>query len=283
MPKYLIEGGIDFFSELYKSLDEDDDVNSHTNDNCCLISNEPLTTNFVTMECGHKFNYVPLFKDIDNHKKNFNNMEGTSSRLGRNEIRCPYCRKKQNKLLPYYENIGIPKVLGVNDIYTTTPDCKVPMSMTACKYKLYYTDNSGNEHYTTCHAVGTPINMLSVSPIHIDDNSYCWHHKKTIIKKYKTEYVEKIKQETKLAKIKQKEETKLKQQQQKENAKLEKVNLDTNVVLGPSSVINGCTSILKSGKNKGCPCGHTIINNETMLCKKHYNLKNKNCADDTHI
>ena len=96
MPKYIVEGAIDFFSELYKSLDEEED----TNDNVCLITNAPLTANFVQLQCGHKFNYLPLYKDIYNHKKNFNYLESSSGKLGKNEIRCPYCRKKQNEVLP---------------------------------------------------------------------------------------------------------------------------------------------------------------------------------------
>ena len=38
------------------------------------------------MECGHKFNYLPLFNDIKNHKQKFNGMEGTSSKLDLNQI-----------------------------------------------------------------------------------------------------------------------------------------------------------------------------------------------------
>ena len=46
-----------------------------------------------------------------------------------------------------------------------------------------------------------------------------------------------------------------------------------NVVLGLTSITtenNGCVSILKSGPNKGSPCGNKIVSEN--LCKKH--LKN---------
>ena len=39
MLKYKVEGNIDFFSELYKSLD----VQENNNNNVCLITNEELS------------------------------------------------------------------------------------------------------------------------------------------------------------------------------------------------------------------------------------------------
>ena len=71
--KYNIEGGIDFYEELYKSLDVDEDNNKTEDDkNLCLITNKPLCDKFVKMECEHKFNYIPLYLDIKNHKQKFN-------------------------------------------------------------------------------------------------------------------------------------------------------------------------------------------------------------------
>ena len=70
MNKYNIEGGIDFFAELYKSLDnEESKEKTEEDNNKCLISNQLLTDKHVTMKCGHKFNYIPLYYDILNHKK----------------------------------------------------------------------------------------------------------------------------------------------------------------------------------------------------------------------
>ena len=115
MSKYNIEGGIDFFSELYKSLDiEENNQKIEEDNNLCLITNQPLLDKHVKLECGHKFNYIPLFNDIKNHKQKFNNLEGCNSKLKTNEIRCPYCRYKQNGVLPYYEELNIQKINGVN-------------------------------------------------------------------------------------------------------------------------------------------------------------------------
>ena len=105
---------------MYKSLDINENEHKNEEDkNLCLITNKELTDKFVKMDCGHQFNYIPLFNDIKNHKYKFNNMEGTSSRLNIDEIRCPYCRKKQKGVLPYYEELGLYKINGVNTINAT--------------------------------------------------------------------------------------------------------------------------------------------------------------------
>jgi hypothetical protein len=102
---------MNFYEELYKSLD-DEEVDQNVG--VCLITDKPLTTHFVTMECGHKFNYEPLYNDVLNHKKKYNTMERCI--LKTFEIRCPYCRKVQKNLLTYYEDLGLEKVHGVNYI-----------------------------------------------------------------------------------------------------------------------------------------------------------------------
>jgi len=43
---------------------------------------------------------------------------------------------------------------------------------------------------------------------------------------------------------------------------------EINAILLP-----GCVEVLKSGANKGIPCGCKIVKDN--LCKRHYNLKNK--------
>ena len=54
-----------------------------------------------------------------------------------------------------------------------------------------------------------------------------------------------------------------------------------NVVLGPSIITDiscneifiGCDEILKSGPNKGKPCGCKIVSEN--ICKRHFSLKHK--------
>jgi len=76
MNKYKIEGNVDFFAELYKSLDTKEfEEKIEDNNNYCLITNNPLTDKHVSLNCGHKFNYIPIYNDLVNYKTKFNYME----------------------------------------------------------------------------------------------------------------------------------------------------------------------------------------------------------------
>jgi hypothetical protein len=300
MNKYNIEGGIDFFNELYKSLD----LNDNDNDNSvCLITNEPLKDRYITLKCNHKFNYIPLFNDIYNHKLKFNNLEGINSRLSSNEIRCPYCRKKQEGVLPYYEDLVLKKVNGVN-FYDPNLKQKSYSNHTShkCEYKWINQnydptkpESKTNSKYLNQHCGhyhGTKIllyNKLNPSePItYGDTNYYCYTHKREMIKKYKLQQKEKEKEEKKQAKILEKQtkllekqNAKIKEKEEKQKAKTWKKNQITeNVVLGPSIIenqttnISGCVQILKTGLKKGTPCGCKIVSEN--MCKRHYLLVHK--------
>ena len=68
---YILEGDIDFYEELHKN-----DKLPNDTDELCLISQEKLDEyQTVKLMCGHKFNYLPLFKEIINQKKNHNVLE----------------------------------------------------------------------------------------------------------------------------------------------------------------------------------------------------------------
>ena len=297
--KYKIEGNIDFFSELYKSLDEEDNKHKVESDNnLCLITNQQLIDKFVELNCGHKFNYIPLYNDIYNHKKKFNNMEGSSSSLKTNEIRCPYCRKKQLGVLPYYSELVSEKTNGVNwyddtqvlnNIYSKE---KHIYNFGKCEFIMPITtsiSSSNNVIHSTC-----PISY--VTKLECDNKTYCWTHNRFMIKKFEKEKKEKEKEAQKKlkkeAKQKEKEDkkaqAKMKKAEAKESLKKSKKQSkdlilsitdveEENVVISinPQTETNneGCTQIIKTGLNKGNPCGLIILND--CLCKRHYNLKNK--------
>ena len=306
--KYNIEGGINFYEELYKSLDIDEDNNKTEDDkNLCLITNKPLCDKFVEMVCGHKFNYIPLYLDIKNHKQKYNGMEGSSSRLNMNEIRCPYCRKRQEGVLPYYEELVLEKITGVNwfDIkyqsqsyssthkkceYLTPNPIFDPSSNNVVETSEY---NSGNCKFLKCCHLGSKIGYSWNNEIEVenygDTKFYCWSHKKFVIKQYKKAIADKVKLEAKNAKILAKEEEKQKAKEEKQKAKEEKQKakeaknpkfVSKNVVLGPSNIIDisgnnieGCCEILKNGINKGKACGCKLFKDN--MCKRHDSIKNK--------
>ena len=134
-----------------------------------------------------------------------------------------------------------------------------------------------------------------------DNNHYCWSHKKQMIKKYKTEMLQKIKDDIKnkknqdkenIKKLKEEEKQKEKETKQKEKEKLQKelkklvasskkneetVTDTENVVIGLVDLHDNisqnmyCLEILKTGAKKGECCGCKIFTDK--LCKRHYKLK----------
>lgn len=300
MNKYKIEGNTDFFAELYKSLDIED--SDEDDKNKCLITHEELTDKYIELNCGHKFNYIPLFHDLVNHKKKFNLLEDQSGRLNTDEIRCPYCRKKQKGVLPYYEDLVAEKINGVNFYDPTVKYYKSNYVYECNKCEYMYPNENYNpnepESYTNkpyldnhkCKLNGSQINdynyKTQLSTNYGDTKYYCYQHKKTMIKKYKLEAINKekiakkqakelAKAEVKATKEKEKDELKAAKMKEKEEAKIAKKKSIENTVLGPLIIENqteniGCIQILKTGPNKGKPCGCKKFENN--LCKRHSNL-----------
>jgi hypothetical protein len=232
--KYKIEGDIDFFSELYKSLDKDEDQIDETN--ICLITQEPLTSKYVELKCGHKFNYIPLYNDLINFKQKFNLMEGINTRLKNEEIRCPYCRKKQKELLPYYKEFGLKKINGVNYYRPTDTNqthsskcesSKCEFVTLNVNFNPLLPEDDDNKKFINCTSsfcskiqIYNPYNPNE--PINYGDNKqYCYKHEKLMIKQYKLKAKEEAKQKEKEEKLKAKEQAKQKAKEEKLKAKEE--------------------------------------------------------------
>lgn len=236
MVKYVIEGGINFYEELYKSFDEDDtDAEANSNDDTlCQITGLPLIDNFVTLECNHKFNYAALYKDIYNQKFNFKSYTcSTLSDADKEKfkdaktdyfIKCPYCRNIQFTLLPYYENmVGIEKRYGINSLDKTSKDdiFSIKLNDNNYYYTSYgYTFKSGN----CCKVLGNVDgkNILCGSkmsaPVPEMNKSFCSSHIRVAVREYKLEKIRKEKEEAK----KQKEDVKNQKVAEKEAIKKQK-------------------------------------------------------------
>ena len=291
--KYKIEGNIDFFSELYKSLDVEDNQNKIESDNnLCLITNQLLTEKFVELNCTHKFNYIPLYNDIYNHKQKFNNMEGTASTLKVNEIRCPYCRKKQVGVLPYYSELISAKTNGVNFYDDTIVQNNTQPSM-YCFGKCEFIVDPLITNFNTTNNLCT---ITYVTKSKCDNKTYCWNHTRMMNKKFEKEKKEaqkKLKEETRQKEKEEKNKIKEEAKNKKASEKMLKKTItkpktiflsiidieEENIVISSSTQLQtensnkGCIQIIKTGTNKGNPCGLTILND--CLCKRHYNLKIK--------
>ena len=70
--------------------------NQEVKDTNCLITKEPII-NRITLHCGHDFEYDALLNNYLNDKKNTLFVKHN----------CPYCRKKMEGFIPYYEDSHI--------------------------------------------------------------------------------------------------------------------------------------------------------------------------------
>jgi len=311
MAKYIIEGGIDFYSELYKSLDEDNDQaqEQEQENQLCLITYSPLIKNFVTLDCNHKFNYIPLYNDILNHKKKYNAME--SRALKSVEIRCPYCRHVQNNLLPYYKDEHVKKVHGVNFfdeslVIKRTGDLRDYVEGECCVQNCLNTHvvliSENNKYYCVYHkyygqkeaAKELKIKEMKEMKKKMMDAKQKLADEKAAIKSAQKTAQESAKIAIQSAKIARqsakiaRQSAKIAKQSAKQSAKIAKQsakqskepNISTIVINDvepePELVIveDKCCQILKSGPNKGGLCGLNIF--QDKLCKRHYKSNNNN-------
>ncbi len=121
---YVVEDNFDFWNELNIQLDE----STIDCDTICLITKEPLTSNYIQLPCDHKFNYTPLCKEIISMKYS-KSKYSKNIKLTKKQSFCPYCRGVFNKLLPFIPiyNISLPKYI------CSKKNC---FEMQSCSYKL---------------------------------------------------------------------------------------------------------------------------------------------------
>jgi len=148
---------IDFYSELKKELS----VDTTNKEQCCLITQMPLSDNYITLECNHTFNYIPLYNEVVKQKSCLNSLETT--RLKINEIKCPYCRNINKKILPFIDISGVNMVKGVN----------YPKHLTMKLYSCEWIFKTGKNKGICCNK----------SAFKTDNGIYCDKHSNALIKK----------------------------------------------------------------------------------------------------
>jgi hypothetical protein len=122
MSTYIIEGNLNFQEELYKLLDEETD----NEDELCQITGLQLDDKYVMLECKHHFNYDTLYREICKQKYEFKTYERNSLTNKDQQkvhdskldyfIKCPYCRNIQFTILPYYKELGLAELYGINSL-----------------------------------------------------------------------------------------------------------------------------------------------------------------------
>lgn len=180
----------DVTSIFLKLLQEDDIQSDSTGKDECYITRECLTENYIKLNCGHTFNYIPLFNEVKSQK--FNKSSYNITKLKINQLQCPYCRVIHNNILPKISNTE--KAFGVNypEVYTMKPDqctytirsgkrkntiCGDPCFGIACKkHQRYF-----KVHENTCTAIlKSGKNKGCKCNCSIYKDGYCKRHHKNI-------------------------------------------------------------------------------------------------------
>jgi hypothetical protein len=299
----LIIENTDFRNALKMMLNDDDDCDENT----CLITGQPLTENFVTLECNHRFNYEPLYQEIYNQMFKYKTYDFSS--LNNDEriillkqlnslhfIKCPYCRNIQKKVIPYYDNLDFDAIYGINstDIKLRKNNIVIRQMFTYPTIKFFDLDpnNVYFEKYGKPFKYGCCCNNLNkfgdlcsnyeVAELADTGKTYCLYHyaknKKMYINKMK-----KIRLEKAMMKKKQREELLNKRKklfEEKNEERLKKglpplKNIPKLSILINKSESNDnantnnecCIAILKTGKNKGTMCSKKVF--ENGFCKRH--------------
>jgi hypothetical protein len=224
MPKYIIEGGVDFYDELYKSLDIDDD--NAVDESKCLITNMPLEEDYVKLQCGHKFNYMPLYNELKKQKKNCNVDNYHANKL---LIKCPYCRCFQAELLP--EKEGVKPIYSINSINKNSADfynyipfgyfegtCQIDPSNNTCS-AVYVTKLDNGKCYCQAHKyLGMQMYLVELKQKAKEERAA----KLLKAKEERAAKLLKAKQEKELVKQQEKQKTKEEKELAKQKAKEEK-------------------------------------------------------------
>ena len=124
---------------IFKMCLDESDGDDSDNSTECLITGEPLDANFITLPCGHAFNYMPIYREVCNQKCVINHREVT--RIPYRGVKCPYCRMINPGLLPYRAEIESTKLDGVN----------WPERFAIMTHKCCYAYRTGKKKGVVCH------------------------------------------------------------------------------------------------------------------------------------
>lgn len=120
----------DFFNASPNIITEADGTET------CMISKEPLDPSCtIELECGHKFNYIPLYRDLVASTKH--------PKFG--TISCPYCRLSTSFILPNYHHMSVFSRKGIN----------YPSKLCMPRYCCSWIPTTGKSKFIKCTRGGT--------------------------------------------------------------------------------------------------------------------------------
>jgi len=168
---YIIEEDLNFYDILNESIEKDDDT--YDNTKYCLLTKTKLEPFHIRLDCGHAFNYVPLFNEIVNQKYG-RTRHREIVRLRWNQFKCPYCRTVYNELIPFVKFKNTRSISRVN----------APSRYTMQLFKCSHVFNKGIRAGKVCNRNINCENLV------LEDGKYlCKTHMKSYLKKKEKESV----------------------------------------------------------------------------------------------
>lgn len=131
--------------------------------NKCLITGDELSDKYITLECQHSFNYIPLMNEVLQWKRNYKNKNYCyKNKISlNNQLVCPYCRTVTRGILPWFDTVEgetIPKTKWVN----------WPKSAWYFKNKCLYRFSSGKKKVSVVEKVLLNYFVVNMKNIKID-------------------------------------------------------------------------------------------------------------------
>jgi hypothetical protein len=312
---YEIEGDVDFFKELKqmgsKLNDTSEPISLAVEDNTarCLITDEKLHRDHITLKCGHRFNYIPLFKEvlfqkcsllpknlsakiITTYTKHTNSSSGSTSVAAANTSNTTLLPTNNNQ----YHNVTSVLYNSSYNLETTKlqyNEMKCPYCRTITPYILPY-----YPYPDVCKVkyVNVPTNLSltgvsceyekfisgktdEIDDIFIDERNTCralcmYNEKYDLV--LCTKHLNKLEAGTVSRKPTMTRKSKAKPKQATDLD-------DQNVIIShhnPATTV--CSFILLSGPRKGCPCEKPMwvpkldtlnvgpVSTNAAFCKAHY-------------
>jgi hypothetical protein len=292
---YEIEGGVDFFKELKQMKPSVVSAPTPTPTSAadaaerCLITDEKLQKDHITLKCGHKFNYIPLFKEVIFQKcsllpKNVSpSIVTTYTKNNASAAAAPAA-----PAAPAQSNITVVSYNSSYNLETTKVrynEMKCPYCRSITPHILpYYPYPDVNK----IKYVNSPPD-LALPALSCDFHQYKEPNNETICR---TGCIYSEKYDLMLcSKHFNKLEAEQKQQQEKQHppptrrkaksTASESTSSDNVIVSHHNPVAlsssSSCSFILLSGQRKGCPCGKPVWQPKTdelatnaVYCKAHY-------------
>lgn len=117
--------------DIFKSILNQDVYSSDVS--YCLISNEPLVKNYITLECGHSFNYESIYQEV--YQQQVSKVMDNKY-LKSNEIKCPYCRYITPYSLPYHKYYNMDRYMSIKKMqrFSILNSPKYIGDINVCKY-----------------------------------------------------------------------------------------------------------------------------------------------------